>query len=87
MPCLFSMSLVCLLNLRLKAHKFIPVVRQAPPHKVNTNGSFTSPNHAGFGGLFRDSHDHFLSGFSFKVKVLSTIDAKILAVIEAVSVA
>lgn len=77
-------------QLQLRAPKFIPVYWQAPPsnwYKVNTDGSFSSPDHAGFGGVFRDTQGKFLGGFSFNVNVPSAIDAEILAVIEAIRVA
>lgn len=77
-------------QLRKKVPKYILVSWQSPPcnwYKVNTDGSFINPNHAGFGGLFRYSQGPFLGGFAFKVNVPSAIDVEVLAVIEAVRVA
>ncbi|KAM5554460.1 hypothetical protein ABKV19_022706, partial [Rosa sericea] len=85
-----AFQLLGLSPLRLKAPKFIPV-RWAPPPvgwlKVNTDGSFRSPEVAGFGGLFRDSDGLFKGAFAHRVIVNSAIDAEILAVIEALRVA
>ncbi|XP_062014236.1 uncharacterized protein LOC133730712 [Rosa rugosa] len=85
-----AFQLLSLSPLRLKAPKFIPV-RWAPPPvgwlKVNTDGSFRSPEVAGFGGLFRDSDGLFKGAFAYRVIVNSAIDAEILAVIEALRVA
>lgn len=72
-------------QLRKKVPKYIPVSWQSPPcnwYKVNTDGSFINPNHAGFGGLFRDSQVLFLGGFVFKVNVPSAIDVEVLGLLK-----
>ncbi|KAL6191791.1 hypothetical protein ACLB2K_038180 [Fragaria x ananassa] len=72
------------------AHKFIPVVWEAPPLgwvKVNTDGSFVDSTRAGYGGVFRNSMSLFIGGFSYNAMVPSAIDAELLAIIEAINVA
>lgn len=77
--------------LRLAAPSFIPVYWQGPPPlnwlKINTDGSFRGPSMASFGGIFRDSNDHFHGAFSFNVDVPSALDIEVLAVIEVIRVA
>lgn len=83
-------NILGLSSLNIKAPKFIPVSWHPPPLnwlKVNTDGSFKDANHAGFGGIFRDSNGIFQGAFSFKVAVPSAIDAEVLAVIEALRIA
>lgn len=73
--------------LRLAAPCFISVAWQPPPShwvKVNTVGSFHDIDHAGYGGIFRGENAAFLGAFSHHALVSSAIDAKVLAVIEAV---
>ncbi|KAK9942940.1 hypothetical protein M0R45_008581 [Rubus argutus] len=85
-----SFALLGLSPLRSSAPKFIPVSWTAPLTswiKVNTDGSFRSPNIGGFGGIFRDTESNFLGAFASKVDVPSAIDAEVLAVIEAIRVA
>jgi ribonuclease HI len=85
-----AFALLGLSPLRSSAPKFIPVCWTPPPIpwiKVNTDGSFRSPNTGGFGGIFRDSESNFMGAFAFNVEVPSAIDAKILAIMEAIRVA
>lgn len=60
-----------------------------PPHwvKVNIYDSFHDALHASFGGIFRDENTAFLGAFAHQATLPSAIDAKVLAVIEAIRVA
>jgi hypothetical protein len=77
-------------TIRPKAPRFIPIVWESPPPswiKVNTDGSFSSSNRAGYGAIFRSETSSFIGAFSCKVTVNSAIEAELLAVIEAIWVA
>lgn len=83
-------GLLGLSPLRLAAPKFIPVCWVPPsPNwvKVNTDGSYREPNVAGFGGIFLCNAVSFMGAFSCKVNVASAVEAELLAMIEAVSLA
>ncbi|KAK9943231.1 hypothetical protein M0R45_008846 [Rubus argutus] len=72
------------------APRFIPIVWEPPPScwiKVNTDGSFSSPNRAGYGAIFRNETSSFIGALSCKVTVNSAIEVELLDVIEAIRVA
>ncbi|PRQ53570.1 putative ribonuclease H-like domain, reverse transcriptase zinc-binding domain-containing protein [Rosa chinensis] len=76
--------------LRPMAPRYIPVTWTPPPEnwfKANSDGSFRDPNHAGFGGIFRNSEAAFLGAFSCKAIVPWAIDTELLAVMAVVKVA
>ena len=72
------------------APRYIPVTWTPPQEnwfKANSDGSFRDPNHAGFGGIFRNSDAAFLGAFSCKAFVPWAIDTALLAVMAVVKVA
>lgn len=76
--------------LRHQTPRFIFVVWEPLPFnwvKINTDGSFRDPSHAGFGGIFRNAMHSFLGAFTRKVTVTNALEAEVYAVIEAIRVA
>ncbi|XP_062028531.1 uncharacterized protein LOC133744441 [Rosa rugosa] len=56
--------------------------------KINTDGAWQSVSRrAGFGGVFRDFHGSFLGAFASNLDIPSSVDAEVMAVIQAIELA
>lgn len=56
--------------------------------KVNTDGAWQkTTGKSGYGGIFRDFHGSFLSAFASNLEIPNSVDAEVMAVIQAIELA
>ncbi|XP_004309472.1 PREDICTED: putative ribonuclease H protein At1g65750-like [Fragaria vesca subsp. vesca] len=56
--------------------------------KVNTDGAWQkTTGKSGYGGIFRDFHGSFLGAFASNLEILNSVDAEVMAVIQAIELA